>query len=333
MRSIPIDRSFVTSERGEIGDVQPIVELEQLTRVFDTGNQSILRRKSGSVTALDNVCLRVLPGECLALVGANGAGKSTLLKILAGLLTPSSGVARVAGVDVAKDPDKVRAMIGWSSNESRSFFLPISAIQNLVFFGQLQGMRRRAARLRASHLLDLLELGNWLDTPVADFSSGMLQRLSLARAMLHEPAVLLLDEPTANLDLAGRGLLIQIVRDYLTAGGKGVIVATHDAHLVAEIASQVLMLDKGRVVDRSRTLHPVVYTVQVDGVPRETLQRFGTIAESTSSWMLVSVRDLGDGFALAAVISEVVALGGSVLSVERQPTHDVEKALERSIVR
>ena len=150
--------------------------------------------------ALKGVTLQVEQGEAVALLGANGAGKSTILRIVATLLLPTSGLAFVSGHDTAKDPRAVRRSLGYHAGSDQGFYPRLTGRQNLLFFGQLNHLTRAEAQQRIAELGEKFHIADALDQQVRTLSSGTTQRLSLARALLHKPTVLLLDEPTRSLD-------------------------------------------------------------------------------------------------------------------------------------
>jgi len=298
------------------------VETEQLGRVFRE-QRGIFQGAAGEPRhALRDVTLRVEPGECLALVGPNGAGKSTLLRVLATLLAPSSGTARVASHDVRRESRAVRRAVGVMNSDDRSFFWPLSGVENLRFFARMQDLPDDVARRRAGEVLEQVGLSAAAGQRVSGYSSGMRQRLNIARALLHAPPVLLLDEPTANLDLEHRAQVIDAVREQLR-GERAVLVATHDAGLVVALADNVARLEEGRLVAMRRRRDAVRYRLLVGGLALELVELLGAVQPGAQGVEL-EVEDLGDGYALAAAISAIVGQGGEVLAVE------VRSALEPS---
>jgi ABC-2 type transport system ATP-binding protein len=207
-----------------------------------------IRKRFRDVQALDGVSLDVEPGEVVALLGPNGAGKSTLIRILGTTVIPDSGSVTVGGHDVVRDPVAVRRSLGLMIGDERSHYWRISAKRNLAFFAAMVGIPHREAAARAERLLEAVGLADAADRPVLGYSSGMRARLSLARAMLADPPLLLLDEPTRNLDpLAAarfRGSASQLAGER----GDGILFATHDLHEAVAISTRILVLSAGRIV-------------------------------------------------------------------------------------
>jgi ABC-2 type transport system ATP-binding protein len=207
-----------------------------------------IEKRFGEVKALDRVSFEVEPGEVVALLGPNGAGKSTLLRILGTTIIPDAGSATIAGHDVVAEPMAARRALGLMLGDERSHYWRLSGRRNLLFFAALAGLRRREALSRVAQLLDAVGLAEAADRRVLGYSSGMRARLSLARSLLSEPPVLLLDEPTRNLDpLAGSGFR-ETTAQLAAEHGTGILFATHDLHEAAAIATRVLVLSGGRVV-------------------------------------------------------------------------------------
>ena len=207
-----------------------------------------LTKRFGAVTALRDVTLRVAPGEVLALLGPNGGGKSTLLRILATTVLPDDGRAVVGGHDVAQQPAACRRTVGLVLSDERSWYWRLTGRQNLAFFAAIGGMSRRHVTARVDGLLAEVQLDQAADRRFDGYSSGMRARLSLARAMLHDPAVLLLDEPTHSLDPgATRDFVDRIERLVRDRGTTGLMV-THDLHLVARLAHRAAIMTTGTLV-------------------------------------------------------------------------------------
>ena len=202
-----------------------------------------LRRTFAGMTVLAGVDLVVEGGECVALLGANGAGKTTLLRVLATLLRPSGGRLRLFGEDAASRPAAVLRKIGYVGHES-ACYVDLTARENLAFYAELYGVTD--ADERVAELVEWTGLGSAARRPVRTFSRGMTQRLALARALLHRPELLLLDEPFSGLDPQATSTLDALLRD-LRAAGHAIVLATHDVPRAAALASRVVMLHRGRI--------------------------------------------------------------------------------------
>jgi ABC-2 type transport system ATP-binding protein len=206
-----------------------------------------LGRRYGSNHALQDVNFEIWPGEIIALLGPNGAGKSTLTRILATTLSPSEGTARINGHDISESSAAARNSTGLVLSEERSFFWRLSGKANLEFFSALYGLARPAARQRTLMTLDAVGLLEVADRRVDRYSTGMRARLSIARAMLGQPGVLLLDEPTRSLDPVVAKEVRSVVSDLATQRGVAVLYTTHDLHEAAAIASRTMILVNGKV--------------------------------------------------------------------------------------
>jgi len=204
-----------------------------------------LTKRYPAVTAVDGLDLEVPAGR-VGLVGANGAGKTTLFRMMLGLSHPSEGTLEVCGIDVAADPIGVRSRLGYMP-EHDCLPLDQTAADVVSTFGELSGLPPRAARQRASDVLDLVGLDEARFRPVGGFSTGMRQRTKLAQAIVADPELVLLDEPTAGLDPLGREEMLSLVA---RLGGLGisVLLATHLLDDVQQVCDHVVMLDAGRLV-------------------------------------------------------------------------------------
>jgi ABC-2 type transport system ATP-binding protein len=204
-----------------------------------------LTKRYPSVIALDDLTLD-LPRGRIGLVGANGAGKSTMFRLLLGLAHPTSGRVEVCGIDVAKDPIEVRSRLGYMP-EHDCLPLDQTAADVVSTFGELSGLPARAARQRASDILDLVGLDEARFRPIGGFSTGMRQRTKLAQALVGDPELVLLDEPTAGLDPLGREEMLALV-SRLGSFGISVLMATHLLDDVQQVCDHVVMIDGGKLV-------------------------------------------------------------------------------------
>ena len=204
-----------------------------------------LTKRYPGVTATDHLDVEV-PRGSVGLVGANGAGKTTLFRMMLGLTHPSEGSIEVCGIDVAHDPIAVRSLVGYMP-EHECLPLDQTAADVVGTFGELSGLPPRAARQRASDVLDLVGLDEARFRPIAGFSTGMKQRTKLAQALVGDPQLVLLDEPTAGLDPLGREEMLALVAR-LGTFGISVLLATHLLDDVQQVCDHVVMLDSGRLV-------------------------------------------------------------------------------------
>jgi ABC-2 type transport system ATP-binding protein len=205
-----------------------------------------LQRRFGTHRALAGVDLVVQPGEIHALLGPNGAGKTTLLRTLAGLVDPTAGAIEVLGIDAAGGSRALRGRVGFVPSNDRSAYQRISGVENLLFFARLHGLRKRAALTRAREVLTDVGLSDKADAPVGSWSHGMQQRLSVARALLTDPAVLLIDEATHDLDPVAAATVRRLVVERADAG-TAVLWATQRLEELRDFATEVTLLAAGAV--------------------------------------------------------------------------------------
>ena len=221
-------------------DAKTTVEVDGLRREF--------HGKEGTVVALDGVDLRVREGEIFGVLGPNGAGKTTMIRILSTLLLPSSGIARVMGWDVAKEPERVRPLISTASGAERAGYDYITARGNLWFFSQLYGLPTKLANERIDQFSKMLGLEDYLDRKFYALSTGYRQRVTIVRAFISDPKVVFLDEPTIGLDVMTamkiREFLITQAKEY----GRTILIATHNMSEVEAICNRVGIIDKGKIL-------------------------------------------------------------------------------------
>jgi ABC-2 type transport system ATP-binding protein len=201
-----------------------------------------------AVTALDGISFEVAAGTICAIVGPNGAGKSTLFRVLTGLTTPTEGTATVMGLDTERQSTAVRKVVGFVPADDRSLYLRHTARENLLFHGNLQGMNRKTLRAKADAALDLVGLAHARERVGFALSAGMRARLQLARALLHEPAVLILDEPTGSVDPVGSYDLLQTLEAITVERKLAVLISSHRLEEIEALHDHVLLLDQGVIV-------------------------------------------------------------------------------------
>jgi ABC-2 type transport system ATP-binding protein len=290
------------------------------------------------VRVLDRVSLGVAAGEIQALLGPNGAGKTTLLRILAGIAQPSLGTVRIAGLDAAANPHALRRLIGVVPSGDRSFYLRISGLENLAFFARLHGLSRKAAVTRAGEVLAAVGLAEAGSKRVGLYSHGMQKRLSIARALLTEPRVLLVDEATHDLDPEGARQVRELV-ERAAAGGAAVLWATQRLDEIRGFVRDVTLIDHGRtrfqgsvheLLEHARPRHYVLQLRNGSLNGRELedelhglLAPFGRVAAAeTSEHFLVS---LAEESVLGEVMAALTAADVQVLAC-RQDRSEIEEA-------
>ncbi len=227
---------------------EPAVEVRQVRRTY-TSRKGFFFQEKVETEALRGVDLQVQPGELFGLLGPNGAGKTTLVKILSTLLLPTSGTAKVLGIDVAEDPRRLRPRIGLVLGGERGLYNRISARENLRYFADLYGVPAATQAGRISKVLDTVGLTEAADRRVEEFSRGMKQKLHLARGILHDPELLFLDEPTIGLDPKSARDMRKLIRDQV-ANGVTVLLTSHYMFEAEELCQRVAVLSKGRIVAR-----------------------------------------------------------------------------------
>ena len=290
------------------GAPTPLVETRGLTKRF------------GAVTAVEELDVRVEPG-ITGLVGANGAGKSTVLKILLGLLEPTGGEARVLGLDVLTDGPEIRGRVGYMPEHD---CLPpdMSATEFVVHMARMSGLPASAARERAADTLRHVGLYEERYRPMGGYSTGMRQRVKLAQAIVHDPQLVLLDEPTNGLDPGGRDDMLELVRRASSEFGISVLVTSHLLGELERVCDGLVVIDGGRLLRQSTladvTQETPVVAVEVDG-DHEALEAAlagrGIAVRVDGRILLVQVED---DAALDAVRDTVAQLRLGLVRLERQ---------------
>lgn len=244
-----------------------MIEARELSKVFSD-------KKRGDVRAVDRVSFTCVPGEIYGLLGANGAGKTTTLRMLATILAPTSGTAIVAGYDVVREPAKVRANIGFLSTAT-ALYDRLTAFETVEYFGQLYGLDSATIKHRSDELFKALDMEEFRDRRCAKLSTGMKQKVSIARTLIHNPSVMIFDEPTSGLDVMTARSIIDFIRQCRDQG-KTVIFSTHVMSEVEKLCDRIGIihggqlrtegtLDEMRVRYRKVSLEEVFVEVSGDG--------------------------------------------------------------------
>ena len=284
-----------------------------------------LTKRYPGVTALDELTLEIPPG-IVGLVGANGAGKSTLIKILLGLLPASDGGVRVLGLDPARQGGRVRGLVGYMPEHD---CLPpdLSATELVVHMGRVSGLPAAAARERAADTLRHVGLYEERYRSIGGYSTGMKQRVKLAQALVHDPALVLLDEPTNGLDPAGRAEMLALVRRIGTEFGISILVSSHHLGEIERICTHVVVIDAGRLLRSSSidrfTERSQVLAIEVDeraDALEARLVAAGVRCRDEGRTLLVNVRD---DLTYDAIRDAIADLGLGLIRME-QGRHHIE---------
>lgn len=203
-------------------------------------------RKRGEVRAVDKVSFQCQPAQIYGLLGANGAGKTTTLRMLATILQPTGGTAQVAGFDIQREPEKVRANVGFLSTAT-ALYGRLTARETVEYFGRLNGMNGDALHQRVNELMALLEIGEFADGRCDKLSTGMKQKVSIARTLVHDPPVMIFDEPTIGLDVMAARTIVRFIRECRDRG-KTVIFSSHVMSEVEKLCDRIGIIHNGRLL-------------------------------------------------------------------------------------
>lgn len=211
-----------------------MIEVQQVTKQF------------GAFTALEDVSFRVEAGEVYGLLGENGAGKTTMMRMMATILRPTSGNIEVAGFSVIKEPNEVRRRIGILFGGDVGLYSRLTARENIAYFGSMYGMDRTAIEHRIKRLSQMLEMDSFLDRRVGPFSRGMKQKVAIARTLVHDPQVILLDEPTTGLDVTAATMFRKMMGT-LQEEGKTILFSSHNMGEIDKLCKRISLIHKGRL--------------------------------------------------------------------------------------
>lgn len=216
-----------------------MIETQNLCKVFKD-------KKRGEIRAVDNVNFRCQPGQIYGLLGANGAGKTTTLRMLATILQPTSGTAKVGGCDVVTEPDKVRRNVGFLSTAT-ALYARLSAQEMVEYFGRLYGLDGDELKKRIDSVFGTLEMNDFRDRRCDKLSTGMKQKVSIARTLVHDPSVMIFDEPTIGLDVMTARTIVKFIKD-CRARGKTVIFSTHVMSEVEKLCDTIGIIHGGKLL-------------------------------------------------------------------------------------
>jgi ABC-2 type transport system ATP-binding protein len=276
------------------------LELHGLCREFSL--------RDGSVrTAVDDVSLVVTAGELVSVLGPNGAGKTTTVRMIAGLLLPTSGTILLDGHDVVRERRRAAFSCGFSLGGDTGLYPRLTARQNLSFFGLMYGMRGKALARRATQMLETMGLSDRADDDVSSFSRGMKQRLHLARALLHDPPVLILDEPSAGLDPQSAAAMRSLVAR-LSEEGRSILLTTHDMREAEELSDRVVLMKDGRIHTESTPSQIRLAAAERLGHTVEVIFADGSVPERLSECPGLLAEDVADGTASLRVTDGAAAV-------------------------
>lgn len=242
--------------------------LDHLSKTYADGKQ-----------AVDSVSITLEQGEVFGFLGPNGAGKTTTVKLLNGMLTPTEGSCRIFGIDPVQEPEKTHGISGVVTEHAQMYDY-LTGLENLIFYGSVFGLSAEESRKRGTGLLEELELSDAGNQKLAAYSTGMRQRLSLARALIHEPRILFLDEPTSGLDPESAQKVHAMIRSLAQEKGITVFLCTHQLRYAQEICTRYGLMDEGRLLSagtldelRSKVCSGMKVTVKAKGIPNDMAYR------------------------------------------------------------
>lgn len=216
-----------------------MIQIHEVTKKFQD--------KKKSITALKHISFNVKEGQVVGLLGENGAGKTTLLRSIATLLTPTDGSIEVAGFDTVRKPDEIKKRIGVLFGGETGLYDRFTARENLVYFASLYGLSKHETKVRIDDLALKFGMRDYLDRKVSGFSKGMRQKVAIARTLIHNPEIILFDEPTTGLDITSSNVFRQLVHQ-LKREGKTILFSSHIMEEVAMLCDSVAMIHKGELV-------------------------------------------------------------------------------------
>ncbi len=293
--------------------VEYALELNKLTKRFD------------DFTAVDDLSLRVKKGEIFGFLGPNGAGKSTTIRMLCTLAKPTSGSAIIAGYDLMKDPSKVREKIGLVA-EKMIMYDDLTAAENLRFFGKLYKMPKQKREERIDLLFNLVDMQKWKDTKISKFSTGMKQRINVIRALLPEPEILFMDEPTLGLDPQTTFAIRDIIRD-INNNGVTVILTTHAMTEAEALSDRIAIIDHGKIaaLDTPQNLKNIIsksdtsiFKTKITNLTSKMVEKISSLKVVTAlvqqddHSLKISVNGAG---ALNQIIDTIRVEGGDISSI------------------
>lgn len=225
-----------------------MIEAKNLTKIFKvpTEEKSIFGAKKIDSAAVDDLSFSLKKGEVLSLLGPNGCGKTTTLRMLAGMLEPSKGTAFIDEIDVREDKQKIKSKIGFMTNNT-SLYDRLNVVETIKFFAELNQIPENIYKPRAEDLFDQLDMKKYLLKRVSDLSTGMKQKTSIVRTLIHDPDLIVLDEPTTGVDVTGQSVIVDLIKS-IKDSGKTLIFSTHQLNEVRDIADHIIVMKAGEKI-------------------------------------------------------------------------------------
>ncbi|MCL2200631.1 MAG: ABC transporter ATP-binding protein [Oscillospiraceae bacterium] len=281
------------------------IRLENLVKRYDSGK-----------LAVNNISVNIAEGEVFGFLGPNGAGKTTAVKLLNGMLAPTDGGCEVFGFNPAKSPVEVRAISGVVT-EHAQMYGNLTGLENLIFYGKIFGFSESESKSRGLELLEKLELTDAKDRKLGDYSTGMRQRLSLARSMVHRPKVLFLDEPTASLDPESALNVNTIIKDLAKNEGTTIFLCTHQLRYAQDVCSSYGLIDNGQLLasgdlDELRLLVFSGSHVRIEA--DKTPSSLSAVKIGEQAYTV----DVGSEDEIPAIVRDIVSSGGNLFHISSE---------------
>jgi ABC-2 type transport system ATP-binding protein len=296
------------------------VHTEKLGRIYKIRNNR--KEAFRQLIALNDVSLDIRQGELFGLLGPNGAGKTTLIKILTTLLSPSSGMASVAGIDVVKQPEEVRKMINMVSGGETSGYGLLTVRENLWMFAQFYGIPSKEANQRIQTLAEIVGIADRLNTKSSDLSTGLRQKMNIIRGFLTDPRILFLDEPTLGLDVGAARDVRNFVRHWMEDdAGRTLLLTTHYMAEADDLCDRVAIINQGKVL-ACDTPSSLKHSLQSEVIFQILVEAPGLLNEEAMCW-INGVKDFHqkqtlDGLKLELILEEEAALAEVIAEISRQ---------------
>ena len=308
-----------------------IIETRDLTKRFGKKNE---------IVAVDSLTLSVKRGEVFGFVGPNGAGKTTTMKMLIGLLEPASGTGKVAGFDIAKEVINIRETTGVLP-EPAGFYDNLTARQNLRFYAKLYDIEPKVREERIVKLLDMVGLGSKIDQKTGGFSTGMRKRFGLAQALINEPSILFLDEPTSGIDPKGAQMMRNLIKELSMEKDVTIFLSSHAMAEVEEICNRIAVIEKGKLLavgtveelkDRVRMNEGVRYVIEMSDLPlQDAAEKLTQINGVHDVTIIDSALQVHADMEVRRNIATAIKLAGGTVSRFEEDRMDLQKVFLKLI--